>query len=710
MPTLIITEKPAVAKYIAQVLNVHDHRSGYIEGNGYIIAWTIGHLVELAEPEAYNTEYKKWNLSDLPIIPSFLLKIKPNTCKQFEILKHLLNSSEVSEVICATDAGREGQLIFEWVYRAAKCKKPVKRLWVNSYTEKSIQKGFASLKDNREYETLFQSAQARAHADWLFGINMTRAISCINNEVFSLGRVQTPTLALIVNRQAEINNFVSKPYFQVQGVFKSVNFLYKNEDNETNLANKESAETILSAVMGKPGIVTHVGQAKKTEERPLLYDLTDLQKEVNIKYGLTAQETLNIAQSLYEKHKLITYPRTESTYLSTDVAGEIKMILGQVGLGWTETQPLIKHICAQGLNIDKRIANDEKVSDHHAIIPTENACNYAKLSLTENEDKIYKLIVLRLIAAVAQKYEYLETSVVINVDGHMFYATYKNPVFYGWKDVYRKLLPSVKKDETVEAVFAQNEKVSADKYEMLEKMTTPPKPYTEASLVSTMKNISRKIEDSSLKQFVPRGLGTTATRAAIIERLKKINYIETKGKYLIPTQKGINLIRVAPTKLKLPELTAEWEERLENIYNQTEQVESFMQGIQEHVSVILNDIKSNVTQYQIAFGSPRSNGREVIGECPRCKMPIYENSKAFSCSGYKNNPPCNFTLWKEDKWFQIFDKKITKTMAKKFLTKGECMVKGMKKKDRSATFDATIIIDISHEKWVSFTFKPRNKQ
>ena len=446
MSILVITEKPSVAVDIAKVLDVKTKKDGYIEGNGYIISWAVGHLVELAEPESYNEEYKKWDISMLPIIPhAFKLQTKKETYKQYATLKELLNSPSVTEVVCATDAGREGQLIFGWIYQLTKSKKPVKRLWISSYTEQSIKNGFASLRDNKEYETLFESARSRAQADWLFGINATRAITCVNNEMYSVGRVQTPTLALIVKRQNEIDAFVPVPYFQVQGVFKGVNFLYKDEENNADFAKKEDAEVILRNVDGKPGKVSNVKISKKTEDRPQLYDLTELQREANMKYGLTAQQTLDAAQNLYEKHKLITYPRTDSKYLSDDIAVGLKKRLGEIGLGWFESRPVIKEICAIGLKVDKRIVDASKVTDHHAIIPTENAANYDKMSLSDHEDKIYKLVATRLLAALSQKYEYLETAVVVNVDGHMFYATYKKPEVLGWKNVYKTLLASTKK-------------------------------------------------------------------------------------------------------------------------------------------------------------------------------------------------------------------------------------------------------------------------
>lgn len=707
---LIITEKPSVAVDIAKVLGITEKRDGYIEGNGYIVSWAVGHLVELAEPESYDENYKKWDIAQLPIIPPyFKLQVKKETHKQYDVLKNLLNSPDVSEVVCATDAGREGQLIFGWIYKLAKSKKPVKRLWISSYTEQSIRNGFNSLKDNNEYETLFESAQARAQADWLFGINATRAISCVNREMYSVGRVQTPTLALIVKRQNEIDNFVSVPYFQVQGAFKGVNFLYKNEDNESDFAKKEDAEAVLKSVDGKPGKVAKVEISKKKEDRPQLYDLTELQREANMKYGFTAQQTLDAAQSLYEKHKLITYPRTDSKYLGDDMVPVIKKVLGYIGLGWPESQATIKEICAQGLTIDKRIVDASKVTDHHAIIPTEKAVDYGKMSLNDHEEKIYKLIATRFIAAVAPKYEYMETSVVIDVNKHLFYATYKKPEKLGWKDIYKKLLASAKKEENVDVVFSKDEIVNTDKYELLEKMTTPPKPYTEASLLSAMENISKKV-DGELKQFLSNGLGTPATRAGIIERLKQVKYIEMKGKAIVPTQKGKNLISIVPEKLKQPELTAEWEERLENIRSQNETASKFMEDIKEHLTTIIKDISGNSSQYKItSTGSGYSNGKEEIGKCPKCGMPVYENDKSFYCSGYKNNPKCDFAIWKNNKWFGAINKKITKSMVKNFLTKGECFVKGIKKKDGSGTYDAIIVMDATSNKWVSFSFKQKKK-
>lgn len=722
MSILIITEKPSVAADIAKTLEIKNRKDGYIEGNGYIISWAVGHLVGLAEPEDYSEEYKKWDMSKLPIIPqSFKLQPKKETYKQYATLKELLSSPSVTEVVCATDAGREGQLIFGWIYQLAKSKKPVKRLWISSYTEQSIKKGFASLKDNKEYETLFESAQSRAQADWLFGINATRAITCVNNETYSVGRVQTPTLALIVKRQSEIDAFVPVPYFQIQGIFKGVNFLYKDKDNDSDFAKKEDAEVVFKNIDGKPGKVAKVEISKKTEDRPQLYDLTELQREANMKYGFTAQQTLDTAQSLYEKHKLITYPRTDSKYLSDDVAAELKKRLGEIGLGWAESQSVIKEACAAGLKIDKRIVDASKVTDHHAIIPTEKAADYSKMSLNDYEDKIYKLIATRLIAAVSQKYEYMETAVAIDVNAHMFYATYKKPEVFGWKNVYKTLLASTKKDESISVVFDKNEVVNADKYELLEKMTTPPKPFTEATLLSAMENISKKV-DGDLKQFLSSGLGTPATRAGVIERLKQIKYIEMNGKNIFPTQKGKNLISVAPEKLKQPELTAEWEERLESIRSKKETAGGFMEGIKEHLKVTISDIAANSSQYKVSSvgsgysaskggtsGSNGSNGKEEIGKCPKCGMPVYENDRAFSCSGYKNTPSCDFAIWKDNKWFKAFGKKITKTLAKAFLAKGECMVKDFKKKDGSGTYDAIIVMDAKSSKWVSFSFKQKGK-
>ena len=717
MAKLIVTEKPSVAVDIAKVLSIKNKRNGYIEGNGYIISWAVGHLVGLAEPEIYDERYKKWDLTKLPIIPNqFKLQTKKETYKQFLVLKELLNSPEVSEVICATDAGREGQLIFGWIYLFSKSRKPIKRLWISSYTEQSIKKGFDLLKDNEEYEALFQSAQARAQADWLFGINATRAISCINNEMYSIGRVQTPTLALIVKRQEEMDNFIPVPYFQIQGVFKGVNFLYKNEDGESNFAKKEDAEVVLKTVDRKNGKVIKVEVSEKAEERPRLYDLTDLQREANIKYGFTAQQTLDAAQNLYENHKLITYPRTDSKYLGDDMATEIKKVLGYIGIGWVESQTVIKEIYASGLKIDKRIIDSTKVTDHHAIIPTENAAEYSKITLNDYEDKIYKLIATRFIAAVSQKYEYTETTVIIDVDGHMFYTTYKKPKNLGWRNVYKQLLGSTYKDESVTVAFNENEIVIADKYELLEKMTTPPKPYTEASLLSAMENISKKI-DGDIKQFIVNGLGTPATRAGIIEKLKQVKYIEIKGKNITPTQKGRNLINIVPEKLKKPELTAEWEERLENIRNEKETANNFIEGIKKYLITTINDIIKNSSQYKIPStgsgyrntGSGNANGKEEIGKCPKCGMPVYENSKAFSCSGYKNTPKCDFAIWKNNKWFAAIGKKITKNIVKNLLAKGECFVKGLKKKNGSGVYDAFIVMDATHNKWVSFGFKQRNE-
>lgn len=694
----VVCEKPSVAMDVAKFLGATKRGDGFFEGNGYRVTWCVGHLVGLANPDVYGEEYKKWNLASLPIFPDkFKLALNESTAKQFKIVKAIMNDPAITELICATDAGREGQLIYQWTYNMAGCKKPDKRLWISSLTEEGIKAGFASLKDNKDYYTLYLSAEKRAQADWLVGMNGTRMMTCINNTKLSVGRVQTPTLAMIVARQKEIDKFIPRPYFQIQGLFRDVKFLRIDEEGKPDIDTKDEASAILSKIDGKPGVVEDVQTAKKSEERPQLYDLTDLQREANMKYGLSAQETLDIAQSLYEKYKIITYPRTDSKYLSDDVGKTIKKVLGAVGVGWVESQPIIKGIVADGINLDKRVVDNAKVSDHHAIIPTEKAADYTKLGMNDMETKIYLMVAAKLLAALSQKFLYLETKVRIAVEGEVFTTTYRKTENLGWKNVYKTLLKSSKEEEETSVAFKKGESLISDGYELLEKMTNPPKPYTEATLLSAMENVSRKV-DSELKEFLSSGLGTPATRASIIERLISVGYIERNKKNLMATAKGVELIDVVPEKLKQPELTAEWEAKLEGIRAGKENAEAFLKGIESYVATILTDVTSNTAKYKVAYSDrgPSSGGgdkgapSEPVGTCPRCGKPVFETPKSFSCSGYRDTPSCTFAIWKENKYLEAMGKKLTKTMVKSFLTKGTAEVSGIKKKSGDGTYSITL--------------------
>lgn len=695
---LVVAEKPSVASDIAKFLGATKRCDGYFEGNGYRVTWCVGHLVSLANPDAYGDEYKKWAIETLPIFPDkFKMGVLESTAKQFKIVKALMNDSVITEIICGTDAGREGQLIYQWAYNMAGCKKPDQRLWISSLTEEGIKAGFASLKSNKEYYTLYLSAEKRAQADWVVGMNGTRMMTCINNTKLSVGRVQTPVLAMVVARHKEIDAFILVPYFQVMGSFKDVGFLRINEDGKPDIATKEEAATILAKVNGKKGVVEDVTSAKKNEERPQLYDLTELQREANMKYALSAQETLDIAQVLYEKYKIITYPRTDSKYISDDISKTIKSRMISVGLGWPESQPIIKQLITDGLNLDKRVVDNSKVSDHHAIIPTEKAADFKSLGMSDIETKVYLMIAAKLLAAVSSKFEYLETKVRLSVDGEIFATTYRKTEKLGWKNIYKTLLKSSKEEEETSVAFKKGDALESEGYEVLEKMTKPPKYYTEATLLSAMENVSRKV-GTEYKEFLSSGLGTPATRASIIERLIAVGYIERNKKNLLATAKGIELIEVVPEKLKQPELTAEWEEKLEGIRQGKVKPDDFLKGIEGYVSTILSDVVSNTGKYKVSVSDGRSlsgggdgKSTESLGSCPRCGKPVYELPKGYSCSGYRDG--CTFTIWKENKFLTALGKKLTKSMVKSFLSKGTAELSGIKKKSGDGTYSITLAMD-----------------
>jgi len=557
---LVIAEKPSVARDIANVLGAAQKRNGYLEGSGYVVTWCIGHLVQLANPEEYDESLRRWKMETLPIMPTqFRYEIVSSTKSQFQIVQQLISRSE--EIICATDAGREGQLIFEYVLRLSKPPQNcvVRRLWISSMTDEAIRDGFDSLKDNTEYQRLYQSARCRSEADWLVGINFTRLFTIRYGTKLTVGRVQTPTLALIVERQQAIENFQAAPYYQLQGIFGGIRALW-HRSNVNRLEQKEEALKLQKELTGMDGTVTKLDTSRKNEDRPLLFDLTELQREANRRFGYTAQETLSIAQNLYEKHKFITYPRTDSRYLTTDMKPQIPQLLKKIASVYPESVPFIQQIAAKKLLLDKRIINDAKVSDHHAIIVTNNIHQYQPQKLTPRENNVLKLIMIRMIVALSGKKVYDETKLEITLDNQkdIFKATGRIIVDEGWTLVERTLSAKPanqqeeaktedkedkEDDQQILTGIALNQRVHLDKINILEKKTTPPKPYTEATLLTAMEKASREIDDKSLKESMKgKGLGTPATRAGIIEKLITVGYVERRKKNLYPTQQGVMFI------------------------------------------------------------------------------------------------------------------------------------------------------------------------
>lgn len=650
---LVIAEKPSVARDIGKTLGVTQKGDGCLMGEKYVISWAIGHLVTLAEPEEYDEKLKKWSFASLPILPEKMeLKAIKATRSQLKILHKWMNDKEVDSIVCATDSGREGELIFRYIYEITKCKKPFQRLWISSMTEQAIKEGFAALKAGSAYDLLYHSAKCRSQADWLVGMNATRAYTLRYNVLLSIGRVQTPTLALIVEKQREIDAFISKDYFEVQTEFGEFYGFWINEDGQTRIEEEEKAKEIAQKVKGENALVNKVEKEEKRVLPPLLYDLTELQRECNKKFGYSAKKTLDIAQGLYEKRKLITYPRTDSRYLSEDMKQKVRSTMKR--LSETETfNSFAGSILAEGeLSFSKRIIDNTKVTDHHAIIPTDVRPNLD--SLTGEEKNVFLLVAARFISIFYPNYRYEVTKVYLDCHDELFLSKGTVVLEEGWQGVENKLiLVKAKKTKTNEEQklppLAEGEIYPTLDGKVLKKKTTPPKAYTESSLLSAMENAGRFVEDETLKeQMKDGGLGTPATRAAIIERLLAVGYISRKGKTLIPTEKGKGLIQIVPEALRSPQTTGKWEKGLSSIAKGKMEEQRFMESIKRYVSFLVEDAarrKTDVVFPEEVKKGTRKRGN-AFGKCPVCKDgDVLENSKAYFCSKWKAG--CKFTLWKD---------------------------------------------------------------
>lgn len=650
---LVIAEKPSVARDIAKVLKASQKGDGCLVGEKYVVSWAVGHLVTLAEPEDYDEKYKKWNFSTLPILPDEMkLKAIKQTRDQLKVLHKWMNSAEIDSLICATDSGREGELIFRYIYEITKCKKPFERLWISSMTEEAIKEGFATLKNGREYDLLYTSAKCRSEADWLVGMNATRAYTLRYDALLSIGRVQTPTLALIVNKQKEIDAFVAEDYFEVQADFGGYTGMWIDQEEHTRIEKEEAAKAIVQKVNGKQATITKVDKEEKKMPPPLLYDLTELQRDCNRKFGFSAKKTLDIAQNLYEKRKMITYPRTDSRYLSDDMKGKVRNTirrLNELAEYAPYTQPLMENIA-----FTKRIIDNGKVTDHHAMIPTD-----AKLcsdSLTEEEKKVFSLVAARFLAVFYPYYKYETTKVYAEAEQERFLSKGTVVLEEGWQAVEKALTPAAatkkkKKDEEEQKLpaLSEGEQRKIEKATVQKKKTKPPTPYTESSLLSAMENAGRFVEDETLKeQMKDSGLGTPATRAAIIERLLTVGYIVRKGKNLIPTEKGMKLIEVVPIEMSSPQTTGKWEKGLSSISKGNMSEERFMASIRRYVQFLIQDAASG-RRADVVFPEEQIRGKKrkntVFGKCPVCGRDILENTKSFYCAGWKNG--CKFSLWKD---------------------------------------------------------------
>ena len=682
---LVIAEKPSVARSIATVIGADEKQNGYWQGGGYLVSWCIGHLVSFAEAGQYDEKYCKWKYEDLPILPQPWQFIVPDEKKQqFEIVRSLLNRPDVDSVTAATDAGREGELIFRFVYQMAGCTKPVKRLWISSMEDAAIREGFANLRPDSDYNALYQSALCRAKADWLVGINATRLFSVLYHKTLTVGRVQTPTLKMLVDRDAKILRFQKEKYYTVgiqSGSLKA---------DSGRIASMDEANTLKSTCAGTSAICTSIKRERKAEQPPKLYDLTTLQREANRLFGFTAKQTLDYAQQLYEK-KLLTYPRTDSQYLTED--------MGQT------TQHLVSDLLglltfAQGLALTAevgRVLNSKKVSDHHAIIPTAEFVKQGFAGLAESECKLMNLVCSKLLCAVAAPHEYETVTAVFSCAGNEFTAKGKTVLVPGWKEIDQRFHSTLKTDgdEETEALNTLPELAEGQSFsavaDISEHFTSPPKAYTEDTLLSAMERAGTEDmpEDAERK-----GLGTPATRAAILEKLVQIGFVQRKGKQLVPTKDGINLAVVLPESLTSPVLTAEWENRLTEIAKGNADADEFMAEIEAQVRQLVKTYSCISADKQNLFQSERV----IIGKCPRCNENVYEGKKNFYCG----NRSCQFVMWKNDRFFEQRKKAFTPKIAAALLKNGKAKVKGLYSEKTGKTYDATVLLADTGGKYVNY--------
>ena len=681
---LVIAEKPSVGAAIGKVLGASSRKDGYLEGNNYIVSWCVGHLVGLADASSYDERFAKWRYSDLPIVPDeWLFEVPKDKQKQFKVLCDLMRDKRVTELVCATDAGREGELIFRLVYKKAGCTKPFKRLWISSLEDNAIREGFAHLRDSGDYDRLYEAALARSKADWIVGINGTRLFSTLYHKKLVVGRVQTPTLAMLVEREGKITTFHKEKYFNVHISKDSL-----TADME-KVKTEDEAKAIAAACNKKQAVVSSLKKETKTVNPPKLYDLPPLQREANRYYGFTAQQTLDLVQSLYEK-KLLTYPRTDSQFITEDMESTARQVIGIV----SRKLPLFEGIIHEP-DIG-RITNNAKVTDHHAIIPTVQLEKQDLTELPESEQKIIRLIAMRLLSATGEKHIYDETSVTLTCEGYEFKAKGKTVVQDGWKSVercFKETLKSKEKDEPERSLPSLNEKdiLSSVDSSVTEHYTSPPKPYTEDSLLSAMETAGNAEFDDDTEK---KGLGTPATRAGIIEKLVKGGFVERRGKSLVPTKDGNNLVCVLPEQITSPSMTAEWENTLMQIECGKADADKFLSGIVGMTSELvkaypfLSDAEAN------RFDT----GRESIGKCPRCGSPVYVGKGNYYCS----NKECSFCMWEDNKFFTSKKKKLTKKIAAELLDKGWCRVTGLYTPKRPQLYDAVIRLDDTGGKYVSF--------
>ena len=672
---LVVAEKPSVAVSYAKVLGATSRKDGYLEGSGYIVSWCIGHLVELAPPSTYDEKYVKWNVADLPILPQrWQYLVSASTKKQFGILKKLMHRADVESIICATDAGREGELIFRLVYEQAGCKKPVSRLWLSSMEDNAIREGFANLKPSTEYDALYQAALCRERADWMVGINCSRLFSCLYGRSLAVGRVMTPTLAMAVQREAAIAAFTPEKFYTVSLAFEG-----DGTASSKRFSQKEDAETLLANCRKEVStVVQKVERKEKNEKPPQLYDLTTLQRDANRLLGFTAQQTLNYAQSLYEK-KLTTYPRTDSCYITDDDEEMLEELTEELE-GFFDITP---EDVDEAVPRTRRTVNREKVTDHHAILPTRSMLQADLEALPKGEQNVLKLIIARTLMAVSKPFRYLETLLTTECAGEEFSAKGKEVLEEGWKAVERKVLADIlnRKQELTALPNAAENECGILNAELKEGQTSPPKHFTEDLLLHAMETASA---DSMPEGVERQGIGTPATRAATIEKLVQKGFLERKGnkktKVLLPTDKGKALITVMPEEIQSPEMTADWETKLLQIERGEMEPSEFM----TEINTMITELVKNTEMKKGANALMKS---KIIGVCPNCGKPVVEREKGWFCE----NRECRFVLWKDNAFFKRLGKRLDAHVADKLLRDGRVRLKDCKSA-KGKTYNATVLL------------------
>ena len=668
---LVISEKPSVAMSYAKVLGATNRKDGYLEGNGYLVSWCVGHLVELAPPNVYDEKFVKWSIADLPILPQkWQYLVSASTKKQFDILKDLMHRPDVDSIVCATDAGREGELIFRLVYQQAGCKKPFSRLWLSSMEENAIREGFAHLKPSTEYDALYNAALCRECADWMVGINASRLFSCLYGQPLAVGRVMTPVLAMTVVREAAIAAFVPEKFYTV-----ALTLADGGTASSKRFAQKMDAELLLSKCRKEERVtVQKMERKEKSESPPPLYDLTALQRDANRLLGFTAQQTLDYAQSLYEK-RLITYPRTDSRFLTEDVAASLPGLVTDTGKAFAVEEPLPIHV--------QQVINGSKVTDHHALLPTKSMAKADLAALPAGERNVLRLIAARLLCAVGEPHRYAETTLTTICTGEEFTAKGKEVLEEGWKAVERKVLADIlnRKQELTALPNAAENECGILNAELKEGQTSPPKHFTEDTLLHSMETASA---DSMPEGVERQGIGTPATRAATIEKLVAKGFLERKGdrktKVLLPTDKGKALITVMPEEIQSPEMTADWETKLLRIERGEMELEEFMTEIKDMISSLVNTTEA-------MKGANVLMKNKIVGVCPNCGKSVVEREKGYFCE----NRECRFVLWKDNAFFKRLGKRLDSHVADKLLRDGRIRLKDCRSA-KGKTYNATVLL------------------